>query len=155
MKQFARAMTRGLYAVAFSLWCIGAVLAQSAPQPLLNANTPVDWWFVFKFNAATGPGCTGQKTPACIFGGKPGKYADYDGTVQWGQHFAVASSANPTPRRPHRRAIPVSAIQSTIRSARPTARSTTARPIFTWSGTISSMPRRFRTAIARGAIPKV
>jgi hypothetical protein len=96
MKQFARAMTRGLYAVAFSLWCIGAVLAQSAPQPLLNANTPVDWWFVFKFNAATGPGCTGQKTPACIFGGKPGKYADYDGTVQWGQHFAVASSANPT-----------------------------------------------------------
>ncbi len=63
---------------------------------MLNANTPVDWWFVFKFNAGAGPGCTGQKTPACIFGGQPGKYADYDGTVQWGQHYAIASSANPT-----------------------------------------------------------
>lgn len=94
MKTFKQSTTRAIGAVVFSLWCAGAALAQ--PQPLLKANTPVDWWFVFKFNAATGPGCTGQKTPACIFGGKPGKYADYDGTVQWGQHFAFASSANPT-----------------------------------------------------------
>jgi hypothetical protein len=51
---------------------------------------------VFKFNAATGPGCTGQKISICIFGGKPGHYANYDGSVQFGQHFAFASSANPT-----------------------------------------------------------
>jgi hypothetical protein len=34
--------------------------------------------------------------PACIFGGNPGAYAEYDGPPQWGQHYAVASKANPT-----------------------------------------------------------
>jgi hypothetical protein len=96
MTAFKQSTTRAICAAVFSLWCAGTALAQSPPAPMLNANTSVDWWFVFKFNAATGPGCTGQKTPACIFGGKPGKYADYDGNVQWGQHFAFASSANPT-----------------------------------------------------------
>ncbi len=95
MKTFARAITAVMSAIAFTLWCAGTVLAQ--PRPLLNANTPVDWWFVFKFNAATAPGCTGKKTPVCAFGGAPGKYANYDKTtVQFGQQFAVASSANPT-----------------------------------------------------------
>jgi hypothetical protein len=96
MKQSARAMMRALSAVALLVWCAGAALAQNAPQPLLNASTPVDWWFVFKFNAATGPGCVGKKTPSCIFGGKPGDYANYDKTVQFGQQFAVASNLNPT-----------------------------------------------------------
>ena len=27
------------------------------PMPLLAAGHPVDWWFVFKFNAASFPGC--------------------------------------------------------------------------------------------------
>src|SRR5215471_4786725 len=94
MTTFARALTRAICTAAFVCGLSFAAVAQ--PQPMLNAQTPVDWWFVFKFNAASGPGCVGQKTPTCIFGGKPGKYADYDGTVQWGQHFAVASSANPT-----------------------------------------------------------
>lgn len=96
MTTIKQTTTRAACAAALSLWFAGVALAQSPPAPMLNADTPVDWWFVFKFNAATGPGCTGQKTPACIFGGKPGKYADYDGSVQWGQHYAVASSANPT-----------------------------------------------------------
>ena len=96
MKKIASATTRGLCAAILSLWCAGVALAQNPPRPLLNANTPVDWWFVFKFNAATGPGCTGKKTPVCITGGTPQKYADYDGTVQFGQHFAFASSANPS-----------------------------------------------------------
>lgn len=94
MTQFVRAMTKVTSAAALSLWCAGIAVAQ--PVPLLNANTPVDWWFVFKFNAATGPGCRGQQSPACLFGGNSGKYANYTGTVQWGQQFAIASSANPT-----------------------------------------------------------
>ena len=61
MTIIARAMTQTLCTLALTLWFIGAALAQ--PVPLLNTNTPVDWWFVFKFNAATGHGCTGQKTP--------------------------------------------------------------------------------------------
>lgn len=81
--------------VVFSLWA-AAALAQTAPAPLLKAGTPVDWWFVFKFNAATGPGCTGKMKPACITGGKPQDYATYDKKVVFGQQFAVASSANPT-----------------------------------------------------------
>jgi hypothetical protein len=85
---------RTFCAAALLLWCLGAGLAQ--PVPLLKAGTPVDWWFVFKFNATTGPGCSGNQTPSCIFGGEPGPYADYDGPVKWGQHYAVASSANPT-----------------------------------------------------------
>ena len=74
MKNFARAMTRAMSTVALLVWCAGIALAQ--PVPLLNANTPVDWWFVFKFNAETGPGCPSKKIPACIFGGNPGAYAD-------------------------------------------------------------------------------
>ena len=94
MKNFARAMTRAMSTVALLVWCAGIALAQ--PVPLLNANTPVDWWFVFKFNAETGPGCPSKMIPACIFGGNPGAYAEYDGPPQWGQHYAVASKANPT-----------------------------------------------------------
>jgi hypothetical protein len=41
MKNFARAMTRAMSAVALLVWCAGIALAQ--PVPLLNANTPVDW----------------------------------------------------------------------------------------------------------------
>ena len=97
MTTIARATTRTLGALALALWGIGAALAQ--PVPLLNANTPVDWWFVFKLNAAAAPGCPGKKIPTCIFdsNGKPGKYATYDKPkVQFGQQYAVASSANPT-----------------------------------------------------------
>lgn len=99
MTTFKQSTTRAICAVVFSLWCAGAVLAQ--PQPLLKANTPVDWWFVFKFNANTGAGCLGKKTPACIFGGTPQDYATYDKkTVVFSQQFAVASSANPTLTQP-------------------------------------------------------
>ena len=97
MSKLVRVCADTLCVAALSiLWICGA-LAQSPPQPLLNADKPVDWWFVFKFNAATGPGCSGKKLPTCIFGGKPQDYATYDKqTVLFGQQFAVASSANPT-----------------------------------------------------------
>ena len=95
MTIIARAMTQTLCALALTLWFIGAALAQ--PVPLLNANTPVDWWFVFKFNAHSGPGCTGKKLSACIFGGTAQDYATYDKkTVIFGQQFAFASSTNST-----------------------------------------------------------
>jgi len=29
----------------------------TAPAPLLSKGHPVDWWFVFKFNAKSFPGC--------------------------------------------------------------------------------------------------
>jgi len=95
-----RALVRGLCVAALLTCSLCGALGETPPRPLLNATTPVDWWVVFKFNAAAGPGCTGNKTPACIFGGKPGNYADYVGAVQWGQQSAFASSANPTLTEP-------------------------------------------------------
>jgi deoxyribonuclease II len=100
MRIFVRLCARGLGAAALSLALVCAAAAQTPPRPLVNATTPVDWWFVFKFNVATGPSCTGGTTPACIFGGKPfgikpTKYVSANGTVNWGQRYAVASSASP------------------------------------------------------------
>jgi hypothetical protein len=63
--------------------------AQSAPVPLLKKGQPVDWWFVFKFNAHTFDGC-GAAQRACLFGGQVQQYKS-----GFGQQFAVASSENP------------------------------------------------------------
>ena len=51
-------------------WCIASRGAKSADvaTPLLKADTPVDWWFVFKFNAESFPGCGGAQR-SCPFGG--------------------------------------------------------------------------------------
>lgn len=59
----------------------------SAPVPLLQKDQPVDWWFVFKFNGATHPGCDGD--PTCPFGGT---VRDYKG----GQQYVYASSRHPS-----------------------------------------------------------
>ena len=57
------------------------------PCPLLAKGKPaVSWWFVFKFNAHSFPGCDG--TNKCPFGGDPQTY-------KIGQHYAVASSDAP------------------------------------------------------------
>jgi Deoxyribonuclease II len=61
------------------------VMAQS-PTPLLAPNHQVDWWFVFKFNAATFPDCSGGATRQCVFGGTVQPYSHY------GQQFVYASS---------------------------------------------------------------
>lgn len=66
--------------------------ASSAPAPLLETGKPVDWWFVFKFNANTFPGC-GSAKPACPFGGTVQNYGHF------GQQFAMASSADPALRQ--------------------------------------------------------
>ena len=61
-----------------------------SPTPLLAANHPVDWWFVFKFNSKSFPGCEGSATRTCPFGGSVQTYKTF------GQQFVYASSENPT-----------------------------------------------------------
>ncbi len=65
-----------------------------APSPLMASGQPVDWWFVFKFNAATFPGCgeNGQsENRTCRFGGMPQHYRS-----KYSQQYVYASSAQPT-----------------------------------------------------------
>ena len=60
-----------------------------ALAPLLAAGTPVDWWFAFKFNAATFPCLESHEPNPGIFGGTP---MDYGGGFSL--NYACASSAN-------------------------------------------------------------
>src|SRR2546430_5836143 len=60
----------------------------AAPTPLLAEGRPVDWWFVFKFNTKSFPGCGQADDRACPFGGTVQSYA-------FGQQFVYASSASP------------------------------------------------------------
>jgi len=70
--------------LAFSGW------AADAPAPLLKEGHPVDWWFVFKLNSKTFPGCGTGVTRVCTFGGTVQDYKNF------GQQFAYASSENGT-----------------------------------------------------------
>jgi Deoxyribonuclease II len=71
-----------------------AATAIAVPSPLLSKGHPVDWWFVFKLNAAKFPKCgndvDGRK---CLFGG--GSPASY-GKTPFGQRYVLASSDSPT-----------------------------------------------------------
>ena len=77
-------------------WCLcltaplaPTLTAQLAPTPLLSDSQPVDWWFVFKFNAESFPKCGGpQRT--CSFGGTVQRYRYFS------QQFVFASSADHT-----------------------------------------------------------
>jgi len=74
-----------------SFMCQAAIsCSANAPTPLLKQGQPVDWWFVFKFNSASGPACAAGAQRACIFGGEPGPYKIF------GQQFVYSSSENPT-----------------------------------------------------------
>jgi hypothetical protein len=57
-----------------------------APAPLVRDGQPVTWWFVFKFNAASFPGCGTGAQRACTFGGQVQSYKAF------GQQFAYATS---------------------------------------------------------------
>ena len=59
-------------------------------SPTLKAGQPVDWWFVFKFNAGTFEGCSDTAERACPFGGAVQDYSHFS------QQFAFASSADHT-----------------------------------------------------------
>jgi hypothetical protein len=69
---------------------IGQATSAPVPSPLLTAAQPVDWWFMFKFNAKSFPECGAGVQRSCPFGGTPQqKYAH-----RFGQQFAFASSAD-------------------------------------------------------------
>lgn len=72
----------------------GVAAADESPTPLLEKGHPVDWWFVFKFNAASFPRCApGAKDKReCLFGGDvQSRYKD-----KFSQQFVYASSEQPT-----------------------------------------------------------
>src|SRR5262245_57283192 len=58
-----------------------------APSPLIAQGQAVDWWFVFKFNTNTFPGCGDDGQRSCPFGGELKAY-------DFGQQFIYASSAD-------------------------------------------------------------
>lgn len=73
---------------------IGALLActvslAAQPVPLIDSQTPVDWWFVFKFNSKSFPASCPEAQRTCPFGGTVQPYKEFS------QEFAFASSANP------------------------------------------------------------
>lgn len=71
----------------------GAVI--SAPAPILTkGGKPVDWWFVFKFNAKSFPGCANDAVRTCSFGGKVQNYKG-----GYGQQYVYASSDNASLQR--------------------------------------------------------
>lgn len=61
-----------------------------APTPLLEQGHPVDWWFIFKFNAGSFPGCGGKAKRKCLFGGEVKAYHYFS------QQFVYASSEHPS-----------------------------------------------------------
>jgi hypothetical protein len=92
-------------ALFIMIWCAGSVDcnavaaglknadyvgADAGPAPLVGAGHPVDWLFVFKFNAKSFPGCdAGAVQPrSCPFGGTVQSYVE-------GQQFVYASSEQP------------------------------------------------------------
>jgi Deoxyribonuclease II len=73
--------------VLLACCCVTPLAAQQAPTPLLSNGQPVNWWFVFKFNAESFPDCGGaQRT--CPFGGTVERYRSFS------QQFVFASSAD-------------------------------------------------------------
>lgn len=71
----------------------------SVPMPYLKKGHPVEWWFVFKFNAATFSGCGGScPQRGCVSGGSGAQRVCISGgTVQnyeegYSQQYVYASS---------------------------------------------------------------
>jgi len=76
-----------MVAIGFVLWA-PAGWAADAPAPLLKTSHAVDWWFVFKLNSKTFPGCGAGVARNCTFGGQVQDYKAF------GQQFVYASSEN-------------------------------------------------------------
>ncbi|WP_047248113.1 deoxyribonuclease II family protein [Chromobacterium subtsugae] len=86
------ALRRAALAAALSLAALGS--AHAAPSPLLDASHPVSWWFAFKFNAASFPGCGGAaQVNSCQFGGNPQSYTSGS---SYSQQYVYASSSQPS-----------------------------------------------------------
>src|SRR5437868_4567213 len=54
------------------------------PAPQLAEGKSADWWFVFKFNAKSFPGCGSDTERTCPFGGKVQHYK------QFGEQYVYA-----------------------------------------------------------------
>ena len=77
-----------MYALLLTgLACASSLAAQSLP--LLDSQTSVDWWFVFKFNTNAFPASCPAAQRTCPFGGTVQPYKAFS------QQFAFASSRNP------------------------------------------------------------
>jgi hypothetical protein len=89
-----RLLAACLSVFVIALWGVTLLAAADAlaPVPLLKNGQPVDWWFVFKFNAQSFPECGGPQR-ICPFGGTVEPYKSF------GQQFAFASSADGTLRQ--------------------------------------------------------
>lgn len=88
---FEQVPIRRTLARAAAALCLGAaaqVLAAGAPVPLVQDGKPVDWWFVFKFNAKSFPQCPAGAQMQCPFGDQAQSYAR-------GQTFVFASNDQP------------------------------------------------------------
>jgi len=82
----------GLIAVCLAAFVPCGAGYAAGPSPLLEQGKPVDWWFVFKFNAGTFSACHAPAVRACPFGGQPQSYPKAQG---FGQQYIFASSADP------------------------------------------------------------
>jgi Deoxyribonuclease II/Bacterial SH3 domain len=69
----------------------------TAPKPLLTAGHPVNWWFVFKFNAAKFSGCGSGGVVQCAFGGEAQAYtiSSPGHAPQSSQQYVYATSEAP------------------------------------------------------------
>lgn len=77
--------------VSLGLAGVGYAQDQSAPAPLLaKGQPPVSWWFVFKFNTKSFPGCWHDEHRSCLFGGTRQNYRE-----GFSQQFVYASNKNP------------------------------------------------------------
>ncbi|MCA9066383.1 MAG: hypothetical protein KDA96_25120, partial [Planctomycetaceae bacterium] len=74
----------------------GVLSARPRLTPLLNPMTPVDWWFLFKFNSAEEPGKPKPPGLTGIFD-VPGweRPAYEESGAKFSQRYAFASSRNP------------------------------------------------------------
>ncbi|OHX12103.1 deoxyribonuclease II family protein [Chromobacterium sphagni] len=80
--------------VAGAQFAGAAAIPANVPAPLLDSSHPVDWWFAFKFNAYSFPGCGGgAQVNSCQFGGSPQTYTS---GKSYSQQYIYASSSQPS-----------------------------------------------------------
>src|SRR5262245_38228462 len=86
--------SRRFLLIVICIFALSHLVSAATPLgPLVAAGKPVDWWFVFKFNADTFPGDDSKEPAPTIFGGTP---TNYHGGFSLS--YAYASSADPTLR---------------------------------------------------------
>ena len=78
--------------VALLVLIVTASAQAQTPVPLITRGQSVDWWFVFKFNDSTFPGCDGSAQRSCPFGGTVQDYKN----GAFSQQYVYASSSNPS-----------------------------------------------------------